>query len=103
MPVLSGVIFALCTVPHGPLNSIPPANSLSRSGCPLTIGVWHSAQLAMVTRYSPRFSGVDRSGGGTGAVMGRGTPRIRYFTGDAMSVGGKGFRTGGNDRINTTT
>src|SRR6267378_1010068 len=99
MPVLSGVMFALSTLPHGPLNSTPPAKALSRSGWPSTMGVWQSPQLARVTRYSPRFSGVERSGAGTGTVNGCGALRIRYFTGDAISVAGREFLTAGNDRM----
>jgi hypothetical protein len=67
--------------------------------CPHSCGVWQVVQPAIRTRYSPRFSGLDRSGGGTGAAKGWGALRIRYFTGKMISVLGRELRIGGSDRI----
>jgi hypothetical protein len=57
----------------------------------------------MVTRYFPRFSGVERSGSDTGAYSGCGALRIKYFTGKISSVVGCCLRTGGSDRKYTMT
>jgi hypothetical protein len=72
---------ALATRPHGPSRMNPPAKSMPASGCPCaSCGVWQSAHPAMVTKYFPRFSGVETSGSGTGVSNGMGALRIREFT-----------------------
>src|ERR1017187_2724152 len=96
-------MLALATRPHGPSRMNPPPKSMPGSGCPCaSCGVWQSVHPAVVTRYFPRFSGVERSGSGTGASSGSGTLRIRYFTGKISSVVGHCLRTGGSDRKYTT-
>ena len=73
-------MLALATRPHGPSRMNPPAKSMPGSGCPCaSCGVWQSVHPAIVTRYFPRFSGVERSGSGTGASSGCGTLRIKIF------------------------
>lgn len=81
-------MLAPVTVGRGRLNGNPPANAMAAWDRPRGCGVWQVARPAIRTRYSPRFSGLDRSGGGTGAAKGCGTLRIRYFTRE------NGFRLG---------
>src|SRR5579863_2918808 len=98
MPEASGVMLALVAFPVGPLNGNPPANASDSLYLPRLCGVWQSWQSAIRTRYSPRLT-ADESDGGTGAVIGWGKLRIRYFTGKIMAVCGSGLRTGASDRM----
>src|ERR1700722_20461408 len=87
-------MLVLVTVGRGPLNGKPPANPMAALGVPLCCGVWQVAQPAIRARYSPRFTGLDRSGGSSGAVKRCGALRTRYFTGKISSVLGRELRIG---------
>src|ERR1043165_10281001 len=97
MPEGSGVIFALVASPYG-FGSIrsPPANSRPGSGWRLSSrNVWHHWHVPICTRYAPRFTGVERSGRGTVAVIDL-AKGATMWSGDFG--GGSGFRVAGIER-----
>src|SRR5580700_960093 len=95
MPEGSGVMLALVTSPQGPARWSPPAKGSSSTA------LWQPHPT--LTMYLPRAIGLDISGPATGAVIGSGTLRTRYFTGKLTVVGGSEVRTGCSDRKYTTT
>ncbi len=88
--------------PGGDWNSLPPAMSSAASSCPCFIGVWQWWQADVRSTYSPCFSGVVRSGAGTGPTSGWGTPRMTRPSGKGGAVFGSGLRIGFRVRRYTT-
>src|SRR3954468_21964286 len=101
MPDASGVMLALVITPHGVGNVRPPARYMPVRGCILSsTGVWHVLQLPMRTRYSPRFSAVERSGF---TVAGSGKVFRLASSGGGRLVFGNGLCTGGTLRTYAIT
>src|SRR2546428_10550595 len=101
MPEGSGDRFALVTWYSDSIIRSPPANSSPGSGLRFASRrVWHHWQVPSWTKYAPRFTGVDRSGIGTGAEIGIGEGAT--MLGEALEAG-RGFRMGGIERRETMT
>src|SRR5262245_48625017 len=99
MPLTAGVTFAAAALFQSPYSIVfPPAKSMPFTRVPwASIGVWQSAQAATVAMYSPRFSGVDRSGT-TGPSIGRGTLLINRFSGNGTWDVASAFLIGLSER-----